>query len=73
MKDNPCLYMQTPETTLMASGKVFNKECVYKFFDEYESILDEYKFTNQIYKVDETGLLRKSNINLVHLQVMEVV
>lgn len=57
MKDNPCLSLRTPEATSMARAKAFNKECVYGFFDKYESILDEYKFTaNQIYNVDETRL-----------------
>lgn len=57
MKDNPCLSLRIPEATSIARAKAFNKECVYKFFDKYESILDEYKFTaNQIYNVDETGL-----------------
>ena len=41
----------------MARARDFNKECIYGFFDKYEAILDEYKFTaNQIYNVDETGL-----------------
>nr|XP_012149906.1 PREDICTED: uncharacterized protein LOC105663718 [Megachile rotundata] len=36
---------------------LFNKELVYKFFDKYQSILNEYNFTaNQIYNVDESGL-----------------
>ncbi|XP_076395897.1 uncharacterized protein LOC105663718 [Megachile rotundata] len=57
MKDNPCLSLRTPEATSMARAKAFNKELVYKFFDKYQSILDEYSFpANQIYNVDETGL-----------------
>ena len=57
MKDNPCLSLRTPEATSMARARDFNKECIYGFFDKYEAILDEYKFTaNQIYNVDETGL-----------------
>lgn len=57
MKDNPCLSLRIPEPTSMARATAFNKENVYKFFDKYESILDEYKFSaNQIYNVDETCL-----------------
>lgn len=57
MKDNHCLSLRTPEATSIARAGAFDKECVYGFFDKYESILDEYKFTaNQIYNVDETGL-----------------
>ena len=57
MKDNPSLSLRTPEATSMARARVFNKERIYEFFDKYENILDEYKFTaNQIYNVDETGL-----------------
>ena len=79
MKDNPCLYLRTLEATSM--DRVLNIECVYGFFDKYESILDEYKFTaNQMYNIDEISLstfhkpkiiAQKPNINLGHLQVVK--
>lgn len=55
IKDHPTL--RIPEATSMAGNKEFNKERVTEFFDKYEQILDEYKFTtDQIYNVDETAL-----------------
>ena len=46
MKDNPCLTLQTPEVIR-----------VYGFFNKYEPILDEYKFTaNLVYNDYETSL-----------------
>lgn len=57
MKDNPCLFLCTPEATSMARAWAFNKEYVNGFFDKYEIILNKYKFTsNQIFNVDKTGL-----------------
>lgn len=39
-------------------SKGFNKGRINEFFDKYEEVLDEHKFTaDQIYNVDETALL----------------
>lgn len=41
----------------MARCKGFNKKTVIEFFNKYEALLDENKYTAQlIYNVDETGL-----------------
>lgn len=57
MKYHPCLSLRTQEATSMARATGFNKERIDEFFDKYESILDEHKFTaNQIYNMDKTGV-----------------
>ncbi|XP_070529630.1 tigger transposable element-derived protein 1-like [Cardiocondyla obscurior] len=56
-KTHPQISLRTPEATSMARCRGFNKKVVFEFFDIYEKILDDFKFTpNQIYNVDETGL-----------------
>lgn len=57
MKNHPEISLRTPEPTSMARCQGFTKEIVNEFFDKYESIIDNGKFTaQQIYNVDETGL-----------------
>ncbi|XP_026746589.1 jerky protein homolog-like [Trichoplusia ni] len=57
LKTHPQISLRTPEPTCMARCKGFNKKTVMEFFDKYEALLDEGKFTaQQIYNVDETGL-----------------
>ncbi|XP_025829080.1 uncharacterized protein LOC112904074 [Agrilus planipennis] len=57
MKEHPILSLRVPEPTSMARSKGFNKERVNEFFDKYEGILEQHKFTaDKVYNVDETAL-----------------
>ncbi|KAK2577099.1 hypothetical protein KPH14_006266 [Odynerus spinipes] len=57
LKNHPEISLRIPESTSMSRCKGFNKKTVMEFFDKYEVLLDEGKFSaQQIYNVDETGL-----------------
>lgn len=43
MKDHPCLSFRIPEATSMNRTTSLNMNNVYRFFDNYEKILNEFK------------------------------
>ncbi|XP_046388449.1 uncharacterized protein LOC124157622 [Ischnura elegans] len=62
VKRHPKITLRSPEYTSLARAKGFNKCAVGKFFDLLESIYTEYKIQpNDIYNVDETGILTVPN------------
>lgn len=59
---NRSLSLRNPEATSMARAKGFNHVAVKQFFDLLASLYEKHKFApNDIYNVDETGILTVPN------------
>lgn len=62
LKRHPILALRNPEKTSMARAKGFNRVALKMFFDLLESLYLKYQFSpNDIYNVDETGILTVPN------------
>lgn len=62
LERHPQLRLRNPKATSIARAKGFNRPSVTKFFDLLASLMEKYCFSpNNIYNVDETGILTVPN------------
>lgn len=62
LERHPQLRLTNPEATSIARAKGFNRPSVTKVFDLFSSLMEKYRFSpNNIYNVDETGILTVPN------------
>jgi hypothetical protein len=62
LERNQQLRLRNPEPTSIARAKDFNRHSVTKFFELLASLKEKYRFSpNNIYNVDETGILTVPN------------